>query len=166
MEVDAAEAARLAEADGAEAIVVVREVVGLGEATELPILWMSGALEAAAGAGADACVVDASDLDEDDVDIVARASDFGLDCVVRVRDEEELARALESHDPEIFLLAGNDLEHALGLLSDVPVGKLAIVHGNGVTREQVLDLERRGIDAVIVPPQNVAELVGDAPPEV
>jgi indole-3-glycerol phosphate synthase len=83
-----------------------------------------------------------------------------------VRDEDELARALELHDPEIFLLAGNDLEHALELLSDVPVGKLAIVRGNGVTREQVLDLERRGIDAVIVPPQNVAELVGDAPPEV
>ena len=166
VEVDAADAARLAEADGAEAIVVVREVAGLGDATELPILWMSGPLERAADAGADAYVVDASDLEGGDTDIVARATDFGLDCVVRVRDEDELARALEAHDPEIFLLAGNDLEHALELLSDVPVGKLAIVHGNGVTRAQVLDLERRGIDAVIVPPQNVAELVGDAPPEV
>jgi hypothetical protein len=166
VEVDAADTARLAEADGAEAIVVQREVAGLGEATELPILWLTGSLESAAGAGADACVVDASELDDGDEDIVARASGFGLDCVVRVRDEDELARTLELHDPEIFLLAGSDLEHALELLSDVPVGKLAIVRGNGVTREQVLDLERRGIDAVIVPPQNVAELVGDAPPEV
>jgi hypothetical protein len=40
------------------------------------------------------------------------------------------------------------------------------VRANGLTREQVLELERRGMDAVIVPPENVAELVGDAPPPV
>jgi hypothetical protein len=166
VEVDAADAARLAEADGAEGIVVGAEAAGIREATELPILVVSGSLEEAAEGGADAWVVDVSELENGDADAVSRASGLGLDCVVSVRDDDELERALELLDPEIFLLAGSDLEHALELLSDVPAGKLAIVRANGLTREQVLELERRGMDAVIVPPENVAELVGDAPPPV
>jgi len=166
VEVDGVEAARSAEADGAEGIAVGRKAVGLREATELPILWAHGSIEEAAEGGADACLVDASQLDSGDTEWVVRASRVGLDCVVCVRNEEELERALEVLDPEIFLLAGSDLEHSLELLTDVPAGKLAIVRANGLTREEVLELERRGMDAVIVPPQNVAELVGDAPPPV
>jgi len=48
----------------------------------------------------------------------------------------------------------------------VPVGKLAIAEASDVTREQVVELERRGVDAVIVRARNVAELVGGAPPSV
>jgi indole-3-glycerol phosphate synthase len=77
-----------------------------------------------------------------------------------------LERVLELHDPETFHLATNDLERALELLTDVPVGKLAIAEANNLTREQVVELERRGMDAVIVPARNVAELVGGAPPAV
>ena len=102
----------------------------------------------------------------DDGDRLAWASSQGLDVVISVRDDDELQEVLETHDPEIFLLAGTDLDHALDLLTDVPVGKLAIVRAENLSREQVLELERRGMDAVIVPPQNVAELVGDAHPPV
>jgi len=69
-------------------------------------------------------------------------------------------------DPAHADLATDDLESALELLTDVPVGKLAIAEASHLTREQVVELERRGMDAVIVPARNVAELVGGAPPAV
>src|SRR4029079_17750409 len=112
-------------------------------------------------AGADAVLIVARDHEDDGelANVAAQAAALGLDWVVSVSDEEELARALELHDPEIFHLAGADLERALELLTDVPVGKLAIAEVE-VTRDQVVELERRGVDAVIVPARNVAELVG------
>jgi indole-3-glycerol phosphate synthase len=162
--------ARAAEADGAEAIVVRGPLEGVREATELPILWCrSGSLEDARSAGADAVLIVAGDHTDDDgvglADVAAHADELGLDWVVSVSNEDELARALELHDPEIFHLAARDLERALELLTDVPVGKLAIAEAH-VTREEVVELERRGVDAVIVPARNVAELVGGAPPTV
>jgi hypothetical protein len=168
VEVDGVDAARIAAAEGAEAI-VVRAGHGLREAVELPVLWVGGeSVDEAANAGADACVVVAAELaDEDGVrldDAVARASELGIDCVVSVADDEELLRVLERHEPDIFLLGGG-FDGALALLADVPVGKLAIAWASFVTREQVLELERAGVDAVIVPAGNVAELVGDAPPQ-
>jgi indole-3-glycerol phosphate synthase len=164
VEVDGVEIARGAEAEGAEALAVAGDATAIRAVSDLPILCAGGTLDDAAERGADAWIVDADAADAHDV--VVNAERLGLDAVVSVRDEEELERVLERHDPEIFLLAGNDLEHALELLSDVPVGKLAIVRADGLTREHVLELERRGMDAVIVPPRNVAELVGAAPPTV
>jgi indole-3-glycerol phosphate synthase len=162
-------AARVAEDDGAEAIVIRGDVAGIREATELPILWCGGGgLDAAQRAGADAALVVASEHGDDDTlqALASQAADMGLDIVVSVASDEELQRVLELHDPETFLLATDDLEHALDLLSDVPVGKLAIAEARHVTRDQVVELERRGVDAVIVPARNVAELVGGAPPVV
>jgi indole-3-glycerol phosphate synthase len=164
VEVDDAEVAHAAEADGAEAFVVSSDASAIRGASDLPILCTGGTPDDAVQHGADAWVVDAAGGEYDDA--LGHAERLRLEPVVRVHDEEELARALDLHDPEIFLLAANDLEHALELLSDVPVGKLAIVRAEGLTREQVLELERRGMDAVIVPPRNVAELVGAAPPGV
>jgi indole-3-glycerol phosphate synthase len=164
VEVDDAEAARAAEAEGAEAFAVAGAADAIRAATMLPILCAEGSAEEAAERGADAWVADARDVVSNDV--ATHAARLGLEAVVRVRDEEELERVLELHDPEIFLLAGSDVDHALELLSDVPVGKLAIVRSDGLTREQVVELERRGMDAVIVPARNVADVVGGAPPGV
>ena len=89
-----------------------------------------------------------------------------------MQSEEELELALERLDPEIFLFSvGRDdeadaLERALELLPDVPAGKLAVADVPVSSREQVDELERAGVDAVIVGARNVAELVGDAPPQV
>jgi indole-3-glycerol phosphate synthase len=162
--------ARAAEADGAEAISVRAELAGVREATELPILWCRrGSFEDAARAGADAVLIVAGDHEDEDGDelgrLAAQATKLGLDWVVSVSDEEELARVLERHDPEIFHLAASDIERTLELLTDVPVGKLAIAQFE-VTRDEVVELERRGVDAVIVPARNVAELVGGSPPAV
>ena len=170
VEVDAPETARTAEADGAEGVVVRGALAGLRDATELPILWRGGGTpEDAMRAGADAVFVVAEEHDEDGDGVEALAShaaELGLDLVVSVSSEEVLERVLELHDPETFHLATGDLERALELLTDVPVGKLAIAEANNLTREQVVELERRGMDAVIVPARNVAELVGGAPPVV
>ena len=155
VDVDEPEAARTAEADGAEAVVVRRALAGIREATELPILWCGGGTpEDARRAGADAVLVIADSRD-DDGDVLdaaaAHVAELGLDLVVSVSDEEVLERVLEQHDPETFHLAADDLEGALELLTDVPVGKLAIAEATHVTRDEIVELERRGIDAVIVP---------------
>ena len=170
VEVDGPDAARTAEADGAECVVIRNALGGIGDATELPILWSAGGTpEDAVRAGADAMLVVAEQHDEDGdglAAVAAHATELGLDVVVSVSSEDQLERVLEQHDPETFHLATGDLERALELLTDVPVGKLAIAEAGPVTREQVVELERRGVDAVIVPARNVAELVGGAPPSV
>ena len=176
VEVHDAESARAAEGEGAEALVVRADVQGVREATELPILWRAaGPVAEAARVGADACLVAVDELYEDGdrlERLQAEALSLGLDCVVEVRNEEELELALERLDPEIFLLSGGDdddespLARALELLPDVPAGKLAVADVPVSGREQVDELERAGVDAVIVGAGSVAELVGHAPPQV
>jgi indole-3-glycerol phosphate synthase len=176
VEVHDGESARAAERDGAEALVVRTNGPAIRAATELPILWRSsGSITDAAEAGADAFLVVVEELHEEDDRLErlhAEALDHGLDCVVEVRDEEELELALERLDPEIFLLSGREddgespLARALELLPDVPAGKLAVADVPVSGREQVDELERAGVDAVIVGAGSVAELVGDAPPQV
>jgi indole-3-glycerol phosphate synthase len=170
------EAARAAASQGAEAVAVRSAVGDLRAVTELPILWRSpGSPSEAALAGADAWLVSVADAGEDEEWLVrqhAEALELGLDCVVGVRNEEELELALERLDPEILLLAAaadqaaDPLRRALELLPDVPAGKLAVAEVAVSSRAQVVELERAGVDAVIVGERDVAELVGDAPPQV
>jgi hypothetical protein len=158
------EGARAAEAQGAEGVLVSAVLDGLREATSLPVLWRgSGNLTADA---ADAFVVPAERLEDVDLEL-------GLEPVVGVTEADELEAALERLDPEIFLLSprGADgeedaLEKVLDLLPDVPAGKLAIADLRVTSREEVAELERAGVDAVIVGTPNVAGLVGAALPEV
>jgi indole-3-glycerol phosphate synthase len=176
VEVGDGEAAQAAERDGAEALVVRTNTEAIRAVTELPLLWRAtGGIAEAASAGADAYLVVVEDFHEDDDRLErlhAEALNLGLDCVVEVRDEEELELALERLDPEIFLLSGREddgespLTRALELLPDVPAGKLAVADVPVSGREQVDELERAGVDAVIVGAGSVAELVGDAPPQV
>jgi hypothetical protein len=161
--------ARSAQTQGAEAIVLRGPLGGVREATELPILWLGGGLPAdAADAGADAWVVEAGN--DHALELHQEALNLGLDCVISVENDEQLEEALERFDPEIFLLAAegeSDVwEHTFDLLSSVPAGKLAVAAVDATSREQVVELERAGVDAVIVGARDVAELVGDAPPQV
>jgi indole-3-glycerol phosphate synthase len=90
----------------------------------------------------------------------------------RIVDDEHLESLLEAFDPEIFVLAesidraDSSPERVLELLPDLPAGKLAIADLGAPTRDEVEELERAGIDGVIVAAGNVAHLVGAAPPEV
>jgi len=170
------DAARNAEAQRAEALVVNGDPARLREATRLPILWRASAALDRAAEVADAVTVRLPEDEDDDHEPARRLHEHalaaGLDCAVEVSTEEELERALELLDPEIFLLvpAQDDererLEAVLELLAEVPAGKLAIADLAVTTEDDVYELERAGVDAVIVHAADVSPLVGDAPPEV
>src|SRR5438067_10562772 len=174
--VEDAESARAAEEQRAEALVVTRDPAAMRDATSLPILWRAEVSLEAASAAADAVMLVFDALDEDDGRLEGlhrRALELGLDCAVEVRDEEEVERALDRVDPEIFLLSPADadedesaLEVVLDLLAAVPAGKLAIADLVLTTRDDVLELERAGCDAVIVEGLEIAPFVGGPPPEV
>jgi indole-3-glycerol phosphate synthase len=170
-----ADAARAAEAQRAEALVVDGDPTHLRDATRLPILWRANATVDRAAEIADAVTLTLPDEDDDHGPIQRRhenALAVGLDCAVEVRSEEELERALEMLDPEIFLLVPPQddeeerLEAVLELLAAVPAGKLAIADLAVTTEHEVHELERAGVDAVIVHAADVSPLAGEAPPEV
>ena len=175
-EIDGPEAARRAEADGAEALLVHSgNEASLGQirdAVSVPILFYWDGQNADRLQGADACIVDVAPGGAPSAPAVEHAHlelDDDFELALRVEDEEQLEGALEQFDPELFVLAGRDeqaLEHVLELLPDVPAGKLAIAELPRTTREAVEELERAGVDAVIVYDGNVAELVGGSAPEV
>lgn len=133
------EDARRAEAGGAEALLAEEDVDGIRAATALPIVT-------AAGSAGDARIVSAGD---EDLELGE-----GVELVVQVAREEELDEALERFDPELFVLAAPEgdarLEHVLDLLSDLPAGKLAIADLGGATQADIDELERAGVDAVLV----------------
>jgi indole-3-glycerol phosphate synthase len=175
--VEDADAARAAEEQRAEALVVRGDPTAVREATTLPILWRTTVPLDRAAEVADA-VMFVFDAFEDDPrrleELHAQALELGLDCAVEVRNEEELEAALEYVDPEIFLLspveADDDdespLEFVLDLLAAVPAGKLAIADLEVTSAHEVQELERAGVDAVIVHSGDLSPLVGGPPPEV
>ena len=159
--VHSVEDAEAAEEAGAEAIVAATPLPGLRAATSLPILVRAHV--AADADEADACVLTAAD---------EVFEGRGVELVAEVRDEEELELVLERFDPEILLLSSADaeadedpLDRVLALLPDVPAGKLAIADVPYTSRDDVVALERAGVDGVIVDAGHVAGLIGgDAPP--
>ena len=175
--VGAPDEARSAEGAGAEAVLVwtgrEQDLRAIRDATSLPILFYWDGEHATALEGVDACLVEARG--ERDRDLVERAHlELGhrFELALQIEDEEHLAAALEDFDPEVFVLAAREggdeepLERVLDLLPDVPAGKLAIAQVEVATRDEVLALERAGVDAVLVRSQHVGELVGDQPVSV
>jgi len=170
-----ASGAEAAERQGAEGVVLDAAAPDVRAATALPLLVRGGTPDAAREAGADAWLLVAGRHGDDGDELEARyahARQLGLECVVDVGDEAELELALERVDPEIVLLSarGRDEEDALDrvleLLFDLPAGKLAIAEVASITREEVVALERAGVDAVLVDGGDVSHLVGGPAPEV
>jgi hypothetical protein len=174
-EVDGSLAASAAEEDGAEALLlyggseaILREVRA---ATGLPVVFLFDGERPEMLEGADACVVDGGDPDFEWLDRVRRELGDRFELVVRVEDDDSLVAVLDELDPELFLLAAPSnrsdqaLEHVLGLLPDVPAGKLAVAEVPGLTHDELAELERAGFDAVIVRAADVADLVGEPSPE-
>jgi hypothetical protein len=170
VEVADAAAARSAEQQGAEGVVVRAPAGGVRDATALPVVW-NGSLDGVADA--DAVVVDVDSERERLADVIDEVHALGVECVIRVRDEEDLEHVLEIVDPEILLLSAEEkdddqhhLDRLLELLPDVPAGKLAIAELESASRDEIDELERAGVDAVLVTAGDIGLLVGDAPPEV
>jgi indole-3-glycerol phosphate synthase len=172
--VDGPDAARLAEEAGAEAVLVQRgqeeSLAAIRSATELPILVLFDDHQATLVEGADACIVDVLDDDRNRLEQVRLELADRLELAPRICKDEHLEFVLEELDPEILVLgsagSGEPLTEALELLPDVPAGKLAIADVGARTRDEVVELERAGMDGVIVAAGNIAHLVGAAPPEV
>jgi indole-3-glycerol phosphate synthase len=172
--VGAPEEALRAEGDGAEAVLVYsgqeRQLPAIRGATSLPILFYWDGERADSVEGADACIVEAGgEVEREWLERVHLELGGRFELALRIRHEDELESALENFDPELFVLAATDedgdaLERVLDLLPDVPAGKLAIAELPRSGRAEVEELERAGVDAVIVGAGNVAELVGGAPP--
>jgi len=175
--VRAPEEAERAEGDGAEALLVYsgaeRQLAAIRDATSLPILFYWGGERPDSLEGADACVVEAGgDRDREWLEHVHGELGDRFELALRISDEDHLESALENFDPELFVLAapGDEshaaLERVLDLLPDVPAGKLAIAQVDVGSRDEVLALERAGIDAVLVSRAGVADLVGHQPFDV
>ncbi len=84
----------------------------------------------------------------------ARALD--LDALVEVHDEEELEAAL-AVDADVIGINNRDLEdfrvdvsRTFDLLAGVPAGKTVVSESGIASREQVEELERVGVDAVLI----------------
>jgi indole-3-glycerol phosphate synthase len=162
LEGDVAALAALAEEAGAEAVAVRgrRDGETARSRTGLPILVLEADTEGGGtlAPAADACILRFERFLDDGKLESAHAAlvEHGVDCVVEVRNEEELEEALDRVDPEIILISERDvddeedLERTLDLLPSVPAGKLVVSESRVNVREQVVALERAGVDAVLV----------------
>jgi indole-3-glycerol phosphate synthase len=160
------------ERGGAAALSVVTEPSHFGgslddlrearAATALPVLRKDFIVDPyqvyeAAAAGADALLLIVAALEPEvlaELHRVARALD--VDVLVEIHDERELDVAL---DVEADILGINnrdltdftvDLDRTYDLLSGVPAGKTVVSESGFSTREQLDDLERVGVDAVLI----------------
>jgi hypothetical protein len=165
VEVSDAAGARSAESQGADALAAITGVNAVRVSSQLPLLHL-GRLFDASGAAADAVVI------QPELAMWDEAHALGLECVVRVSEAEDLERALKHFDPEVFLLSVDEdadedpLTALLELLHDVPAGKLAIADLRDATAEDVSELERSGVDAVLVAPGDLPALIQAGPPDV
>jgi hypothetical protein len=164
--------ARAAADSGADGLVLRGLVDGVQGVASLPLLVYGPSLRDAVDSAADAVVLTPDDDPDELVRQVEQAAALGLECVVKVRDEDDLEVVLEHLDPEILLLCADEadddeppIERVLTLLHDVPAGKLAVAELAGATRAEAEELERAGVDAVVVA-GDAAHLVVDDPPDV
>ena len=130
--------------------------------TDLPILRKDFILDRyqlyeAAAAQADAVLLIVAALTAEELaELHAEADTLDLDCLVEVHDAEELEAALEV-DADVIGINNRDLgdfsvdvERTFELLADVPAGKIVVSESGIRSREQVSELERVGVDAVLI----------------
>ena len=131
-------------------------------ATRLPILRKDFIVDhyqlyESAAVGADAILLIVAALEPRELERLhgeARALD--LDVLVEVHDAEELQVALEL-DADVIGINNRDLtdfsvdvQRTFELLSDVPAGKTVVSESGFRTRDQLDELERVGVDAVLI----------------
>lgn len=114
-------------------------------------LWES------AVAGADAVLLIVAALGDDDLgQLYEETAALDLDCVVEVHDEEDLARAL-ALEPDVIGINNRNLKSfevdiavTRDLITDVPAGKTVVSESGYRSRDQLEELERIGVDAVLI----------------
>jgi len=161
------------EAAGAAALSVLTEEHNFGgslsdlraarAASTLPILRKDFIIDPyqvveSAVAGADAILLIVAALDDAALTALhGQAAELDLDVLVEVHDEEELERALEAVDPDLIGINNRnladfsvDVERTFELLTDVPAGKTVVSESGFHHPDQLHELERVGVDAVLV----------------
>jgi indole-3-glycerol phosphate synthase len=131
-------------------------------ASTLPLLRKDFILDVyqvyeSAAAGADALLLIVAALAATDLRRLHETSlALDLDVLVEVHDEAELETALDI-DAEVIGINNRDLtdfsvdtERTVELLSDVPAGKAVVSESGYWTRDQLDELDRVGVDAVLV----------------
>jgi indole-3-glycerol phosphate synthase len=180
------------ERGGAAALSILTEDGGFGgslddlraarAASDLPLLRKDFVVDSyqlveAAVHGADAVLLIVAALDEDALaSLYDEAQSLDLDTVVEVHSEDDLETALElgvdvlginNRDLRDFRV---DVATTKRLITDVPAGKTVVAESGYSTREQLEELERIGVDAVLMgealmraddPEQAVRDLTGD-----
>jgi indole-3-glycerol phosphate synthase len=130
--------------------------------SELPVLRKDFVVDPyqlyeSAASGADAILLIVAALEPDDLyELLREARALDLDALVEVHDERELEVAL---DVEADVLGINnrdlgdfsvDIDRTYHLLSDVPAGKTVVSESGFSTRDELDELERVGVDAVLI----------------
>jgi indole-3-glycerol phosphate synthase len=126
--------------------------------------------------GADAVLLIAAALGDADLrSLYQEARSIDLDCLVEVHDGEELERALEAGAEVIGINNRNlddmnvDIETTYELMPDVPAGKTVVAESGISGRDELDELDRVGVDAVLIggalmaaedPEAKVRELTG------
>ena len=114
-------------------------------------------LHEARAAGADAVLLVAGSLRPGELpELYAAAQQLDLDAIVEISRPDELEEALDV-DADVIGINNRDLDdftvditRTFDLLADVPAGKTVVSESGIVHREQVEELERVGVDAVLV----------------
>ena len=127
--------------------------------------------------GADAVLLIMRALNDDDFSRLHElARELDLDRLVEVHDAQDLERALE-HGAEVIGINNRNLDTGVvdvattyELMPDVPTGKTVVSESGIATREQLDELQRIGVDAVLIgealmragdPEQTTREFAGE-----
>ncbi|MDX6667886.1 MAG: indole-3-glycerol phosphate synthase [Solirubrobacteraceae bacterium] len=171
-DVAVAEIVRAYERGGAAALSIVTEPAYFGGsladlreargASALPILRKDFIVDPyqlyeSATAGADAILLIVAALSADELaGLYGEARTLDLDVLVEVHDERELDSAL-TVDADVIGINNRDLtdfsvdiRRTFDLLSDVPAGKAVVSESGFANRAELDELERVGVDAVLV----------------
>jgi len=108
-------------------------------------------------AGADAALLIVAALADEDLNLLwEEAGALDLDCLVEVHDEGDLERAL-AIDADVIGINNRDLRTldvdirtTAELITDVPAGKTVVAESGYSERNQIEELDRIGVDAVLV----------------
>jgi indole-3-glycerol phosphate synthase len=161
------------ERGGAAALSILTEAQNFGgslddlrearAASGLPILRKDFIIDVyqvfeSAVAGADAILLIVAALEPKDLrELHEEALALDLDVLVEVHDEPELSCALEVVDADVIGINNRDLgdfsvdlQRTFELLSDVPAGKTVVSESGFHVRGQLDELERVGIDGVLI----------------
>jgi indole-3-glycerol phosphate synthase len=167
-----ADVVRAYERGGAAALSILTEPFHFGGSLDdlrearanatLPVLRKDFIVDAyqlyeAAAAGADAILLIVAALDLKDLaELLHESAALDLDALVEVHDERELEAALEV-EADVLGINNRDLsdfsvdiDRTYDLLADVPAGKTVVSESGFSTREQLDELERVGVDAVLI----------------